>query len=191
MTLDHDGHRGLDPTARHEDEDTPMARRADETGNNTPEPRSDAPTVDSRAHDPAPPPVERERRVVTTEKDHSEPSHGKHKTSAAAVFALIFGFSALLCAVAIVLSPVAILFGALALVLGVIGISKAGLPGVTGKGVAIGGLVLGLIGLLLGVAVVVGAASFLSNEANLDRIESQLDRVRDNIPTELPSELPT
>lgn len=108
------------------------------------------------------------------------------KTSAAAVFALVFGLSSLFCALALFLSPLAILFGLIAVVLGIVGLGKSRLPAVTGRGVAIGGLVLGVLGLLLGIAVVAGAASFLSNEANLDRIETQLQDLRDEIPTEVP-----
>lgn len=47
---------------------------------------------------------------------------GKHKTSAAAVFALV-----------------AVVFGLLAIVLGIVGLSRAKRPNVTGRGVAIGG----------------------------------------------------
>ena len=108
------------------------------------------------------------------------------KTSAAAVFALVFGLSSLFCALALFLAPLAVLFGIIALVLGVVGLGKARLPDVTGRGVAIGGLVLGVLGLLLGIALIAGAASFLSNDANLDRIETQLQDLRDEIPTEVP-----
>lgn len=108
------------------------------------------------------------------------------KTSAAAVFALVFGLSALFCALALFLAPLAVLFGLIALVLGVVGLSKARRPAVTGRGVAIGGLVLGVLGLLLGIGLIAGVASFLSNEANLNRIESQLQNLRDEIPTEVP-----
>lgn len=111
----------------------------------------------------------------------------KLKTSAAAVFSLVFGLSALLCALALFLSPLAILFGIIALILGAVGISMAGRPNVTGKGVAIGGLVLGLLGLLLGVALVAGISTFLSNESNVQRIERRLDDIRGAVPTELPT----
>lgn len=109
------------------------------------------------------------------------------KTSAAAVFALVFGLSALFCALALILSPLAILFGIVGLILGIVGLRKASLPEVTGKGVAIGGLVLSALGLLLGIVIVVGAATFLSSEENIQRIEDQLRELRSELPTTLPS----
>ncbi len=105
----------------------------------------------------------------------------------AAVFALVFGLSALFCALALILSPLAILFGVIALVLGIVGIKKAGEPHVTGKGVAIGGLIMGVLGLLLAIGVIAGAANFLTNDANLQRIEGRLQDLRSQVPTELPT----
>lgn len=108
------------------------------------------------------------------------------KTSAAATFALVFGLGALLCALALFLSPLAIVFGLVAIVLGAVGISRTTDPGLTGRALAITGVVLGALGLLLGVALVAGVTTFLSDEANLDRIEAQLQDLRDELPTDVP-----
>ena len=120
----------------------------------------------------------RERRVV------EEPRRElKHKTSAAAVFALVFGLAALFCALTAILSPLAVLFGLIGLVLGIVGLGKARRPGVTGKGVAVGGLVMSLLGLLLGAAVIAGLSVLINDEARLDQLQSRLDDLRNDLPT--------
>ena len=53
----------------------------------------------------------------------------------------------------------------------------------TGKGVAIGGLVTALLGLLLGAAVIAGAAVFVNDEQNLDRLEGWIEDVRNDLPS--------
>ncbi len=112
---------------------------------------------------------------------------GRPKTSAAAVFSLVFGLSALFCALTGILSPLAVVFGLLAVVLGVVGLKKAKLANVTGRGVAIGGLVLGTLGLLLGGALIAGATTVLNDQKQVDRIERRLDDLRENLPTEVPT----
>lgn len=112
---------------------------------------------------------------------------GRPKTSAAAVFGLVFGLSALFCALTAVLSPLAVVFGLLALVLSAVGLSKAKRPNVTGRGVAAGGLVLGLLGLLLGGALIGGLTTVLNDERQVDRIERRLNDLKDDLPTEVPT----
>jgi hypothetical protein len=111
------------------------------------------------------------------------------KTSPAAVFSLVFGLSALLCALALILSPLAVLFGLIGLVLGIIGRKHGKRPDLTGAGVATGGLVMSVLGLLLGIGVITGAATFLSNSENIDSIETQLEELRDALPTTVPEGL--
>ncbi len=114
------------------------------------------------------------------------------KTSAAAAFGLVFGLSALFCALTAILAPLAVLFGLTGLVLGIVGMKKAKLVGVTGKGVALGGLLTAVLGLLLGGAVLAGAAFLVNSPAGLDRVQSELDKLRNNLPStgEVRSELP-
>ncbi len=105
------------------------------------------------------------------------------KTSAAAVFALVFGLAALFCALTAILSPAAILFGVVGLVLAVVGLKMAKRQGVTGKGVAIGGLVTSLLGLILGGVVLGGLAAVVNNPAQLDRIQRYIDDARADLPS--------
>jgi hypothetical protein len=102
------------------------------------------------------------------------------KTSAAAAFALVFGLAALFCALTGILAPAAVLFGVIGIIVGIAGLKKAKLPGVTGRGVAIGGLVTAVLGLLLGGAVVAGAAVYV-NEQGLDRLQQQIDNARTGV----------
>lgn len=186
-----------------------MARRPEDANGRQDDPvvsgrQDDAHVVDPRtsgAGDPGvnvverrlePQPVQRvepERAAVGSDDryDRAPETPRKHKTSAAAVFSLVFGLASVFLIVTLLGAPIAILFGVVALVLGVIGISMSGRPGVTGRGVAIGGIVLGLLGLLLGIGILAGLASFLLNEANIGRIESQIENIRQEIPTELPT----
>jgi hypothetical protein len=117
-----------------------------------------------------------EERVVPTK-------YKSAKTSAAAAFSLVFGLAALFCALTFILSPVAVLFGLIGLVLGIIGLKKAKLVGVTGRGVAIGGLVTAVLGLLLGGAIVAGSAAFLSDEGRVGELRTQIDDFIDDAPS--------
>ena len=114
------------------------------------------------------------------------------KTSAAAVFALVFGLAALFCALTAILSPAAVVFGILGIVLGIVGLKMAKRVGVTGKGVAIGGLVTAVLGLLLGGAVIGGLSALVNDEQRLDQLQNQIDELRSDVPStdELRSELP-
>ncbi|HVM26262.1 MAG TPA: DUF4190 domain-containing protein [Mycobacteriales bacterium] len=105
------------------------------------------------------------------------------KTSAAATFGLVFGLAALFCALTAILAPAAVVFGLIGLILGVVGLKMARRVGVTGKGVAIGGLVTAVLGLLLGLAVMAGAAVFVNDEARLDQLQTWIDDARGNIPS--------
>lgn len=104
------------------------------------------------------------------------------KTSAAAVFALVFGLAALFCALTGILAPAAVVFGLIGIILGVAGLKMTKRTGVTGKGVAIGGLVTAVLGFLLGAAVLAGAAVYV-NDQGLDNLQQQFDNARENLPS--------
>ena len=128
------------------------------------------------------------RGVVTDTSRPAERFEERHrvlpaKTSAAAAFALVFGVSALFCALTGILAPVAVVLGLIGIVLGIVGMKKGRLPGVTGRGVAIGGLVTALLGLLLGAAVLAGAAVFVNDSSNLDRLQGWIDDARSSLPS--------
>ena len=117
-----------------------------------------------------------EERVVPTR-------YKSAKTSAAAVFSLVFGLSALFCALTGILAPVAVVFGLLGLVLAIAGFKMTKRTGVTGKGVATGGLITALLGLLLGGAVLAGAAVLVNDEQRLDQLQGLIDDARANLPS--------
>ena len=130
-------------------------------------------------------------RPTGSTTDHGHVGHAK--TSAAAVFALVFGLAALFCALTGILSPAAVLFGIIGIVLGIVGLKMAKRVGVTGKGVAIGGLVTAVLGLLLGGAVIAGLSALVNDERRLDQLQNRIDDLRSEAPStdELREELPT
>ena len=113
-----------------------------------------------------------EERVVT------KPAH----TSSAAAFALAFGVAALLCVLTVILSPVGLVLSIFGLILGIIGIRAGKKLGITGKGVAIAGVVLSALALIISIAFAAGAVTVLNNDGAVDRIEQQLDKMRDKLP---------
>ena len=130
-------------------------------------------------------------RPTGTHSDHVEARPAK--TSAAAVFALVFGLAALFCALTAILSPAAVLFGIIGIVLGIVGLKMAKRIGVTGKGVAIGGLVTAVLGLLLGGAVLGGLSALVNDEQRLDQLQNRIENLRDDLPStgEVRQELPS
>jgi hypothetical protein len=104
------------------------------------------------------------------------------KTSAAAAFALVFGVSALFCGLTGILAPVAVVLGLIGLVLGVAGRKMGRRPGVTGRGVATGGLVTAVLGLLLGLAVIGGIAVY-AQQNGLDALQNRIDDARSRLPS--------
>jgi hypothetical protein len=125
----------------------------------------------------------------------SDVTHSRHRdrqaaegpaarTSAAAVFALVFGLIAFLAALTGLLAPVAVVFGLVGLILGVLGMRAGKRALTTGRGVAIGGLVLSVIALLLGIAAIVGVATTVSNNPQiLDQITNLVNNARNQVPT--------
>lgn len=104
------------------------------------------------------------------------------KTSAAATFALVFGVAALISVLTAILAPVGLLLAIIGVVLGVVGLRMAARPAVTGRGVAIGGLVLSALALLVGLALAAGITTFLNNEGAVERLERRVEDLRDDLP---------
>ncbi|WP_177891252.1 DUF4190 domain-containing protein [Vallicoccus soli] len=112
-------------------------------------------------------------------------SHKPAKTSAAAVFALVFGLAALLSVLTVILSPLGLVLGIIGIVLGIVGMKMAGRVGVTGKGVAIGGLVLSILAVLLAAVLAAGVTTFLNDEGAVDRLEQRIENLRDDLPQDV------
>ncbi len=107
------------------------------------------------------------------------------KTSAAAVFSLVFGLSALLSVLTVLLAPLAIILAIIGIILGIVGMKMAKRVGVTGKGVAIGGLALSVIAILLAATAAIGITTFLNNDAAVNRLDKQVQKLRDNLPAKV------
>ena len=120
----------------------------------------------------------------THSNDRPSSEGARATTSVTAVFALIFGLIGLLAALTGLLAPVAVVFGLIGLILGIVGIRAGKKPRTTGKGVAIGGLVLSVIALLLSAAAIIGVATTVSsNPQILDQITNLLNNARSKAPT--------
>ncbi|MFI7208819.1 DUF4190 domain-containing protein [Micromonospora aurantiaca] len=109
------------------------------------------------------------------------PGGASAKTSTAAALALVFGVAALFSVLTAILAWIGVVLAIVGIVLGIVGLKMAARPGVTGRGVAIGGLVLSVIALLLGLALGAGITTFLNNEAAVDRLQQQVDDLRDRL----------
>jgi hypothetical protein len=107
------------------------------------------------------------------------------KTSAAAAFALVFGVSALLSVLTVIVGPLGIVLALVGIVLGVVGIRNAKRVGVTGRGVAAGGLVLSVLALLIAAAVAAGVTFFINDDQAVDRLEQQVEQLRDQLPDDV------
>lgn len=105
------------------------------------------------------------------------------KTSAAAAFALVFGVSALISVLTAILASVGLLLGIVGVVLGVAALKTTRRPGVTGRGVAIGGLVLSALAVLLALAVAAGISTFVNDEGAVDRLQERVENLRDDLPS--------
>lgn len=128
-------------------------------------------------HSPAP--------VATHRPDHGpemRPARAA-KTSAAAVFGLVFGLAALFCALTGLLAPAAVVFGIIGLILAFVGMKMAKRVGVTGRGVAIGGLVTSLLGLILGGVIIGGITAVVNDQSQLDRVQKFIDDARAKLPS--------
>lgn len=115
-------------------------------------------------------------------RPRSDDSPTAAKTSAAAVFALVFGVAALISVSTAILASVGLLLGIIGLVLGVVGLRMARRPGVTGRGVAIGGLVLNVLAVLIALAFAAGITTFINNEDAVNRLERRVEELRDKLP---------
>lgn len=153
-------------------EDTEVAMSSPLTGRGREDdPRRVEPGVGDPAVDGRPVVVE-EERVVT------KPA----RTSAAAAFALAFGVAAFVCVLIVILSPVGLVLGIIGVILGVIGLRAARRVGITGKGVAIGGLVLSGLAIVISIAFAAGMVTVLNNDSAVERIEQEVDKMRDKLP---------
>ncbi|WP_009473320.1 DUF4190 domain-containing protein [Rhodococcus sp. JVH1] len=138
------------------------------------DPRRMEPGVDNRPVDDRPVAV----AVAVEERVVTKPA----RTSAAAAFALAFGVAAFVCVLIVILSPVGLVLGIIGLILGVIGLRAARRVGITGKGVAIAGLVLSGLAIVISIAFAAGVVTVLNNDSAVDRIEQEVDKMRDTLP---------
>lgn len=87
------------------------------------------------------------------------------------IAALVLGIVSILAAVTLIGVILGIPLGLLALILGIIGMRRVGKGVATNKGVAIAGIVTGLLGLILSIAIVAVGATFFANSGGSDLVQ--------------------
>lgn len=123
---------------------------------------------------------------MTQDRHDTRPSHPAPPVSnGAAIAALVLGILALVFALLPFTFFLGLVCGLTAILLAAVGLRRASRPGVPGRGMAVAGLVTGLLGLVIGVLWVVGFVTLANNadfRERFDRLEdrfsqlSQLDR---------------
>ncbi|MEU5914644.1 DUF4190 domain-containing protein [Micromonospora sp. NPDC047527] len=114
-------------------------------------------------------------------RTHRAPASTNAKTSAAATFALVFGVAGLLSVLTAILAWIGLILGIIGVILGIVGLKMSRRPGVTGRGVAIGGLVLSILAVLIGLGLAAGITTFVNNEGAVNRLQQQVDDLRDKL----------
>lgn len=94
----------------------------------------------------------------------------------------MFGVAALVCVLTAIFAPVGLVLGIIGLIIGLVALRMTRRPGVTGRGVAIGGFVLSLLAILVALAFAAGLTTFLNDENAVDRLERQVQDLRDKLP---------
>lgn len=174
---------GLPPTERTRRPDYPTTRSRTPRGDDDViDVRQDPPDATGAHH--ADTGADRRRSLAAEGRDQYEQRvvTKPAKTSAAAAVSLVFGTSAVVCLLTLVLTPVAILLGLIAVALGVVGLRMARRRGVTGKAVALTGILLGLVATVMSLLVVAGVTTLLNNSSAVDRIERQVNELREQLP---------
>ena len=106
------------------------------------------------------------------------------RTSTAATFGLLSGLTALLATLTVILAPIGVILSIVGLILSVLGFRSSRRPGITGRTIAISGMLLSSIALILGVVLVSGAITVLNDESAVNWMEDQVQELRNNLPSQ-------
>lgn len=102
------------------------------------------------------------------------------QSNGAAIASIITGIIALLLSWIPGINLLAIVLAIVAIVTGIIGLRNANVPGTTGKGLAITGLITGILALLLSILVYVGLAQVFNNpevQEGIRDLQSELEQM--------------
>ncbi|MEU5551848.1 hypothetical protein ABZ738_18945 [Micromonospora sp. NPDC047793] len=94
----------------------------------------------------------------------------------------MFGVAALISVLTAILASVGLVLGIIGIILGIIGLRMARRPNVTGWGLAVGALVLNIVAVLIAIAFAAGLTTFLNNENAVNRLERQVEDLREKLP---------
>lgn len=110
--------------------------------------------------------------------DQPPPPQQQSQSNGVAVAALVCGILALVLSWIPVINVLSVILGVVAIVTGVMGIRRASLPGLGQKGIAVGGLVTGVIAVLLSLLILIGLAGLVTDPEFRDFFE-QLEEGED------------
>ncbi|MEE8600697.1 hypothetical protein [Euzebya tangerina] len=103
-------------------------------------------------------------------------------TGTSATLALVFGLGAVIAALAPAFTPLAVLLGLLSLLLGIVGLVSTRKPNVTGRALAVIGLLLGLLGAGVGAAAIAGyPIDGVNDQSTADDLQRNGQDIRDQI----------
>lgn len=142
------------------------------------------------------PPAPHEEKGLSMTEDRYPPDSGTYRgdgtpgygsgaaappqrSNGVAIAALVCGIVALLLSWIPGINLLSFLLGIIALICGAIGLSKAKDPGVGGRGLAIGGIVTGLLALIIGVLVYVGLFRLANNPEVQERASELQEQIED------------
>ena len=97
-----------------------------------------------------------------------------------AIGSLVTGMLAVTLAFLVIGAPAAILLGIAAIILGAMGVKRAGDYGGLLKGTAISGIVSGVLGLLLGLAIVIGGVT-LFNQVDTNALQDEVNQLQQQV----------
>jgi hypothetical protein len=103
--------------------------------------------------------------------------YGAPRSNGVAIAALVCGILALVISWIPGINLASFVLGIAAVICGILGIRNARIPGLRGRGMAIAGLVTGLLALVVTVLIYVGLAALFSDPAVQQQIEDALEEL--------------
>jgi hypothetical protein len=124
---------------------------------------------------PPPPPPDNWQPAPQGQQPPGLPPQPAQQSNGVAIAALVCGIVALVLCWIPVINLLSIALGLVAVILGIVGLRKARDPGVGGNGLAVGGLVTGVVGLLVAVLILSQIVRALSDPEVRDLFDQMLE----------------
>lgn len=122
--------------------------------------------------------------VADDRQMQSRPASSGNDGNGVAIASFVVGMLAATMAFLVLTSPGAILFGLIAIGMGIAGLSRANQHGGLHKGLAISGIVSGLLGVLVGGAIIIGLVNLgqeAAEQAQDPQVQQRLDELQQQV----------